>query len=600
MVGDGWYFFDGERQLGPLSRDELKHFLHGRDASAIHVWHEGLSEWTAAAALPELDVVGPPPVPTGSRSDGSKSVPNVSVSPPARFNNFIAKNWRGEFSLATSYWLFGFLGNLFAGLLAAIVIAAFRSDSGYQPKSIFFSITLVWVAIVAIAVWQSVGIWRSANRHIKTRRLLGKKSPWAGVAKIAVFVGILRLVGTFLSSGWPQLLETSRMSFLDDPDIPAYSIRVMRSGTEAEIAGGFKYGLTDDFLKILSASRQIKVVHLDSLGGRIGEAIKLNKVIRSRGLDTYVASNCMSACTIAFAGGQHRVLRRGATLGFHAPSFPGISKQELAEASKDQKDVFAVAGFDKSFIDQALSTPNAEMWKPAPSVLLQARVITSVSDGSDFAMSGIGTSLTKDDLGAMLSRALPVMDSIKRKFPKDYDSIVQAYYDSFESGKSQVDSEAAGRERLMETLKKLRPAADNIVLSDAATVYADQYMALGSRDPALCYQYASGIGNTVGPSEIPADLLTRENDVNRRVVESATPLRAADDPKAVEAAWKKVMAALERRGIKSEQLGLLSATNTPAEKYGEYCIVATALFREIGKLTGTDAGMVMRDIFAEK
>jgi len=43
------------------------------------------------------------------------------------------------------------------------------------------------------------------------------------------------------------------MSFLDDPDIPAYSIRVMRNGTEAEITGGFKYGLTDDFVKILNA-----------------------------------------------------------------------------------------------------------------------------------------------------------------------------------------------------------------------------------------------------------------------------------------------------------------------------------------------------------
>jgi hypothetical protein len=27
------------------------------------------------------------------------------------------------------------------------------------------------------------------------------------------------------------------MAFLDDPDIPAYSIRVMRNGTEAEITG---------------------------------------------------------------------------------------------------------------------------------------------------------------------------------------------------------------------------------------------------------------------------------------------------------------------------------------------------------------------------
>jgi hypothetical protein len=112
------------------------------------------------------------------------------------------------------------------------------------------------------------------------------------------------------------------MSFLDDPDIPNYSIRVMRNGTEAEIAGGFKYGLTSDFLKILSASRQIRIVHLDSLGGRIAEAISLNKVIRSRGLDTYVSSNCMSACTIAFAGGTRRILKGGRFWDFTRRHFP--------------------------------------------------------------------------------------------------------------------------------------------------------------------------------------------------------------------------------------------------------------------------------------
>jgi hypothetical protein len=579
MTEGGWYFFDGEGRLGPLSRDQLTHFLREQDPSLVRVWREGLDDWVVAAELSELAPAALPPTTTSGR-----------------FNNFIAKNWRGEFSLAKSYWLFGVLGNLFSVFLAGFVVAVFQSDDGYQPKEIFASASVVWISIVAISVWQSVGIWRSANRYIEARVLVGRKSPWAALAKIAVFAGILRLVGVFVSSGWPQLLETGRMSFLDDPGIPAYSIRVMRNGTEAEIAGGFKYGLSEDFLKILSASRQIRIVHLDSVGGRLGEAIKLYKVIRSKGLDTYVSSKCMSACTIAFAAGRRRILRSGAVLGFHAPSFPGITRQDLAEATQDQKDLYAVAGFDANFIDRALSTPHAELWKPSSSVLLQANVITSVSDGSDFAMSGIGTSPTKDDFGAMLSRTQPVMEPLKRRFPTDFDSVVQAYYEGFENGKSQADIMAAGRERLLATLMRLRPTADGAVLSDAAGVYADEYTALGSKDPALCYRYASGIGDPIEPSEIPADLLTRENEVSRRVVETAAD-RAVDDPKAVQAAWEKVTTELEKRGFKTEQLRLLEATNVPTEKYGEYCSVATALFREVSKLSGSDARMVMRDIF---
>jgi hypothetical protein len=389
------------------------------------------------------------------------------------------------------------------------------------------------------------------------------------------------------------------MSFLGDPGIPAYAIRVMRNGTEAEITGGFKYGLTDDFLKITGASPRIKVVHLDSVGGRVREAIKLNKVIRDKGLDTYVSSKCASACTVAFAGGARRILRKGAVLGFHAPRFPGLSEKDLAESSKDQRDIFAAAGFDRKFIDQALSTPNAELWKPESNVLLQARAITAISDGSDFAMSGLGASPTRSDFGIMLSKAAPLLGPLKTKFPGDYDSIVQAYYDGFESGKTEAESLAAQQARLLAILKKLRPLADDAVLADISAVYADQYDALGSKSPALCYRFASGVGYTPGQSDIPVALTTRENDVNRRVIETAST-RDAVSRAASDAIWKKLGTTLASKGIKSEQFGLLSAATVPSEKHRDYCLVATMLFREISKLPPSEAGTIMRDILADK
>jgi hypothetical protein len=597
-MADSWYLFDGTRQLGPLRLNELKQLLEVQGLPTVQVWREGLSDWAAPSSLPELSA-RPPPIPTNSPDVRNLSADDQIAKKQHRFNNLIAINWRGEFSLATTYWLFGFLGNLFAGVLAIAVVAAFQSDSGYEPRAIFAVILLVWMGIVTIAIWQTVGVWRSANRHIKARALLGKKAPWAGLAKVAVFFGALRLAGTFLSSGGPQLLETGRMSFLDDPDIPAYSIRVMRNGTEAEITGGFKYGLTDDFVKILNASRQIKVVHLDSLGGRIGEAEKLNKVIRSKNLDTYVSSKCMSACTVAFAGGAHRILRNGAVLGFHAPSFPGMSKEELAEASKDQRDVFVTAGFDKRFVDQALSTPSSELWRPASTVLLQAKAITAISDGSDFAMSGMGASLTKNDFGLMLSKSLPFMEALKTRFPNDYDSMVQVYYGSFEGGKTEAESVAAGRAKLLIILKKLRPLADDGVLSEIGALFADQYKALGSKSPALCYQYAAGVGDTFASLDLPEALIQRENDINRRVVETASN-RAAMDATLSGVVWKKVGTILASKGVSNEQFDLLSAATVPSNKYGDYCVAATTLFSEISKLPQGEAGIVMREILADK
>lgn len=599
-MADGWYLHDGAEQFGPLDLSELKRRLATQDSSAVHVWREGLVEWARPADLPELAPAQPPPLPTASESERGQNPADPAACKPSRFNNFIARNWRGEFSLGITYWLFGFLGNIFAGIFAVIIVAAFQSDSGYRPTSIFATILAVWIVVVAIAVWQSVGIWRSANRHIRARALLGRKSWWARLAKVAVFIGALRLAATFLSSGGPQLVEAGRMSFLGDPGIPAYSMRVMRDGTESEIAGGFKYGLTDEFRKLLVASPQIKVVHLDSLGGRIGEAVKLNKVIRERGLDTYVSSKCVSACTVAFAGGAHRILKKGAIIGFHAPAFPGLSKSDLAEALKVQKDIFATAGFDKEFTDKALSTPNSGLLKPASDALLRARVVTSISDGHDFAVSGLGTSPTRNDFGTMLQKAIPQMGTLKERFPAEYDSVVQAYYENFAGGKTEAEYQAAGREALAAAMAKLRPLADDAVLLDLGAVYADQYAALGSRSPAQCYQYASGRASGGGvSSEIPAALLARENEINKRVVETAR-VRPAVDAGAVEAGWKKIGAVLTSKGIPNEQLNLLSAANVPAEKFAEYCTAATMLFREIGKLPEREAGAILRDMMTAK
>src|SRR5438270_6609347 len=105
-------------------------------------------------------------------------------------------------------------------------------------------------------------------------------------------------------------------------------------------------------------SQGLCILVLDSVGGRLGEGEKLYELIRSRGLDTYVSSQCVSACTMAFAGGHNRYLREGAVLGFHKGAFPGANDGGLDQV---QKAIFVRAGFDAAFITKALSTPNTDM-----------------------------------------------------------------------------------------------------------------------------------------------------------------------------------------------------------------------------------------------
>jgi hypothetical protein len=301
--------------------------------------------------------------------------------------NIMARHWRGELPLWVSCWVFGVIGSLIIPFIPAVAVALFKADRSYNPSSIFSVSAAVWIAVFAIAVWQTVGVWRCAVRYAAAHPPRqddqtgeAEFAPlWSGLARLVVIVGFASLLATFGTEWLPQLRELYKIAFYNDPDIPPYSIRISKDGTEVEITGGFKYGLTDEFAAVTKNARHLRMVHLDSAGGRLGEAERLFTLIRERGLGTYVSSRCFSACTLAFAGGRERVLKRGAALGFHKAEFPGVSENEFDDL---QYKVFNAAGFDSRFIERALSTPHKDLWMPSPDVLLAAGVITSVTDGT--------------------------------------------------------------------------------------------------------------------------------------------------------------------------------------------------------------------------
>ena len=511
--------------------------------------------------------------------------------------NVVSMHWRGLYPLWISYWVITFVANILL-VIVVTVIASSLSPSGYNPLAVFASFTIIWIAILAVEIWQVVGVWRAANNYTTRRLSIGKKSPWAAIAKIALAIGVLNFVATFVSTGFPQISAATRIAFMGDPDIPAYSLRIMRNGTEAEITGGFKYGLTDDFGKLLKASRQISIVHLTSIGGRIGEAEKLYNLIREKQLITYVHSYCLSACTIAFAGGKERYIAQEAVLGFHEPSFPGMTENDVKLSVADQVEIFRTAGFSANFVTRALSTPNSQMWKPTVAELLAANVITGIADEAKFAASGWGD-LTKEGLATKLANAIPVLAAIKERLPQDYDSIVDAFYKSYLAGNTDADAIAAARGTLLPLLTSLKPLADDDVLSDWARVYADEYQALGLKDSRLCYLYASGRDTTRNyTAELPATLVSREVDLNERVVRTAAR-RALVTEAMLEPIWKKVFALMSVQGLTDNQMNLLIAPNKvppSPSNYADYCAASISLFSVIGNLPQKDSAAIMRAI----
>jgi hypothetical protein len=285
----------------------------------------------------------------------------------ARFN-IVARNWRGELPLWASYWVAGWLGRAGVLLMTGVVAAWLSPRTGFGPWTLFGATVALWVTIALISCWQLVGVWRSANRVRET-------SSWARLAKLCVVGAALLTTRTLAISAVPQITEVTRIAFLDDPDIPAYSMRIMRNGTALEISGGLKFGVCDDFVRIARAMPRLRVVHLDSVGGRVAEGQRLYAAIRERGLTTYVSHQCLSACTLAFAGGLKRLIAPTGRLGFHAAAFPG----QGVDGASGERSVFASAGFDKAFVARAVATSSTDMWFPAADELLRAHAVTGVT-----------------------------------------------------------------------------------------------------------------------------------------------------------------------------------------------------------------------------
>ena len=583
-----WFLWDGRERQGPMDQSALEERLRAApDAGMLRVWREGLDGWkTVAEALGEDFVKAhvpsalPPPLPP--------EAPNVPELPEGR--NFITKHWRGQYSLGVAYWVVGILSNLVAVFAILLASQFMLTAVPFVPLSIFIFFVCVWTALIALAVWQAVGIWRSATRRRIARHAAGKRAFWPVAAKVAVCLGGVQLVTLLVKTAIPQVAEGARMAFFGDPSIPAYTMRVLNSGAEAEIIGGIKYGVTADLEKLLDTYSDVRILHLDSIGGRIGEGKKLNALIRAHALDTYVEGKCLSACTLAFVAGKQRILRKSGSLGFHRGAFPGSQAKDLG--SDVERDIYSAAGITTAFIDKALATANSDMWRPTEAELLAAKVVTKVSSGNEFAIGGVD--MSREDWDKSLMKSLPVYAALKENRPDDYSEILDIFATGGARGTPRGEVYQAAQAKLHSVIRTLLPLADDPVVIEIGKLRVDEYRTLQSKDAVACYKYVTA--EVVDPAVmklLPAELGKRETAMHEQIVRTAKQR----DKVSTKATWDKVKINLLARGYAPTELQMFGKKVEPT-LYARYCAIAIASYEEILKLPASDAGTILREMFA--
>jgi hypothetical protein len=518
------------------------------------------------------------------------------AAPRSRRWNFFTRHWRGDLPLWASFWIVTVLGSL--PLCVPIFVAGtVLGYDNFSARRLFLMVFGAAFATVLMALWQLVGTWRSAFKYKQSRIRLGRSTVWGNMTYLVVAPATLLSFGCLLFLGYLVTVATP-IVFLNDVELQDYSIRVMRGGTEVEITGGFKFGLTDDFIKVLDASKQIRVVHLSSTGGRGAERERMFRLIWERGLDTYVSSECSSACTLAFAGGRERFLRQGATLGFHRGGLAGLPKQ-ISGGPLDRAvaDIYSAAGFDSKFIEKALATPNDDIWKPHAEVLIKAGVVTGMADGRQFALSGLGANPTWDDVAEALDETggiFPIMSRLYAEFAV----FVDEYREGVLKGKTEAEALDSVTARIGAFVAhKMALADDDDLLVAYGKLLLDQYVALSNRDTTDCYFYASGSLDLV--PWLPDDLWLRDKKTRTELLLRAWNRPPIDESRGA-AILEKVRGQLLSAGTRSDDLALLDAKTLDRSKHAAYCDIAVKYFRELSKLPPQDIALAMRSILSAK
>ena len=291
----GWYLLHGDKPHGPFPNTAFLEAVEEGTITKDHlVWRPGWKGWRRGKAAAELLADPPntasawystkPPSPTTiEQTDEAEPEPRYEAV-PVRFDalsetlehqleidishsaelprsNYLLRHWRGELSLSKAYWI----NTILAVTVICSSIFALRALLEYIGPSNDLTALGAWIAfcllVLAVVVWQFVGLWRSASYHSER----GGSAFWARAAQVMVVIGASTGIVTwiadssrFASSGILMLSTETTKVKASLIKIPAYATlqRVAPTAFNSlseDVAERFQQGASDD--AIFSAAR---------------------------------------------------------------------------------------------------------------------------------------------------------------------------------------------------------------------------------------------------------------------------------------------------------------------------------------------------------
>jgi hypothetical protein len=411
-----------------------------------------------------------------------------------------------------------------------------------------------------------------------------------------VVLGLIAGIAQFATMGVPQIWEYAKIAAGKDSS-GTYQLRVLRDATELEIAGAISFGLTNEVRRILDTHPTIRVVHLNSHGGRVVEARKLRDLIAIRGLTTYTASACLSACVIAYAAGKQRLIAKTARLGLHQYSFPGMNQHDFqTEYAKDKRDWMA-RGIKYAFIQKAFETQSDDMWEPSHQELYEAGVITRYPDSNEVAITGLGLKNWSNFERELLNE--PFFVTLRDYEPKIYGKWVSELRLGLQQGRSHAELRNKIFPLAVSIYRQRLPYASDSVVRSVTMLLLEQMKSLYSNDPTLCYDY---LFSEVSPEFDPAryfspELIKKEYSTMAEVIRSTATKRNRPPKEAqIQDRLEKVIARLTPRY--GADVSMLADPQQGKGDKAKMCRLTYDMYNTILSLPERESGPLLRFLFA--
>lgn len=288
---------------------------------------------------------------------------------------YVGRHWRGEASLGRSFWL----GYVLLGLAAG---AGLRFLQPAEDSSVLADLGWMWLPmpfLIALSVWQVVGVWRSARRTIQQRR----RWLWPRLAQGCMIVGVLL---TLLGTAVQAAASVQLLQIYFDPMLSDFALIADEARGTAIFRGALSDRAGDRLVAVVEDGR-FPILRIDSHGGLVTPAKRVARKIRQHGTKVVVEGECSSACVFLLAASKFGAIRPDSNIILHqlqpvVSLLPATYRTDPSAASRTEmqktgEDLFAELG-----VKPAIYRPvrSRTYWQPTLRQMSDGRLIAFIID----------------------------------------------------------------------------------------------------------------------------------------------------------------------------------------------------------------------------